>query len=178
MAKTYCVNCGEAVEGAFCGTCGTVVEGAAQTSAPQQTFSAPTFSAPPASTVSGQVSFGQAITLYFKNYANFNGRSTPSAFWYALMFNFIVGIVAGWVDSALQIGSSFGFIFPIPVFQGIVLLGLLVPGIALVVRRLHDTGRSGNYVFFALIPFVGPILLLVWVAAQSEPADNRFGPRP
>jgi uncharacterized membrane protein YhaH (DUF805 family) len=56
----------------------------------------------------------------------------------------------------------------------VVSLGLLVPSLALVWRRLHDTNRSGGYYFMGLIPFVGPIILIVFFASASDPGGARF----
>ncbi len=173
MATSFCVNCGGSVDGSFCSACGTAVARAATNSVSQQTYSAPTFSAQSASTGSGQVGFGEAITLYFKNYANFEGRSSQSAYWFVYLFNFIVSMAALLIDNTI-VHSVIG---PNAVLQTIVALAFLVPGLAIGVRRLHDTGRSGHSLWFALIPFVGAILLIVWLASKSEPADNRFGPR-
>ena len=73
-----------------------------------------------------RVSFGEAIKLFFVNYVNFDGRSTQSEYWWVVLFNFLVGLGVGWI----------------PVLGWLVSLGLLIPGLSLSVRRLHDTGKS------------------------------------
>lgn len=57
-------------------------------------------------------------------------------------------------------------------------MGVLVPNLALIVRRLHDIGKSGNNILFGLIPIAGPIILLVFMCTDSEPGINRWGPNP
>jgi len=176
MAKVYCANCGEAVEGAFCGTCGTAVSATVETSTPQQTYAPPGVSVPSSNAGSGRVSFGQAIALLFKNYVNFNGRASQSEYWFGYLFFVLAVIAFGWVDGFISLPA----VSPLAAMFGartIPFLALLLPLLSLGVRRLHDTGRSGHYLWFGLIPFVGGILLLVWLAGLGEPNDNRFGPR-
>ena len=55
-------------------------------------------------------------------------------------------------------------------------LALVVPTVARIVRRLHDTNRSSSYLFFALIPLFGNVLLITWLCSKGEPVENRFGP--
>lgn len=107
------------------------------------------------------VGFGEAIKLYFSNYANFSGRTRRSAYFKAIIFiNIITSALSG-----------------VPELAAIWSLVTLLPGIAMVVRRLHDTGRSGWYYLFLLIPLVGPILILVWICSDST-EDNQWGPNP
>ena len=177
MAKTYCVNCGEAVEGSFCGTCGTAVSSTVETSTPQQTYAPPVVSVKARNADSGRVSFGQAVALLFKNYVNFKGRASQSEYWFSYLFFVLAVIAFGWVDGFISLPA----VSPLASMFGartIPFLALLLPLFALGARRLHDTGRSGHYLWFGLIPIVGGILLLAWMAGPSEPADNRFGPRP
>lgn len=108
------------------------------------------------------VSFGEAIKLYFNNYANFKGRSRRSEYWWAILF---VNIVTLAISNLL------------PELAGIWSLVTLVPGVAIVVRRLHDTGRSGWYYFVLLIPLAGPILMIVWLCSDST-EDNQWGVNP
>lgn len=105
------------------------------------------------------VSFGEAIRLFFVNYANFDGRSTRSEYWWAFLFNFLVGLGVGWI----------------PVLGQLVSLGLLIPGISLAVRRLHDTGKSWVYILMGLIPLAGFIILIVQYCQESD-GDNQWGP--
>jgi uncharacterized membrane protein YhaH (DUF805 family) len=179
MAKTYCINCGEAVEGAFCATCGTAVAASAATAdapAAEPTYSAPTSQAPTdgpqRSLQTGRLGYRGAVKSYFANYVNFEGRATQSAYWFAALFVLILGLVANLIaggDSAPFSASP---------LASLVSLATFLPSLSVGIRRLHDTGRSGHYLWFAFIPIVGLILLIVWLASSSEPADNKYGPRP
>ena len=119
--------------------------------------------------------FKEAILTVFNNYANFSGRSRRSEYWYFALFT---GVVSGALSSIRQafgdgaIGTFFGLV------AGLFSLVVLVPGLAVAWRRLHDTGRSGGYWFFVLIPIVGWIIVLVWLAQDSQPGVNQYGPNP
>jgi uncharacterized membrane protein YhaH (DUF805 family) len=179
MANLYCVNCGGAVDGvAFCAVCGTAVAGAAPAGAPAQPSSAP-YSAPTSNAASsgktlqtGQLSFVDAIRSFFANYVNFEGRATQSAYWYAALFLFLLGTAAS------ILGRGMGDQFGSNPLSSLISLATLLPNISVGIRRLHDTGRSGAYLFWALLPIVGWILLIVWLAAGSHAQDNKYGPRP
>lgn len=62
--------------------------------------------------------------------------------------------------------------------QGLYSLAVLVPGMAVAWRRMHDVGRSGAYVFLSLIPVIGTILVIVWMCGDSQPGSNAYGPNP
>jgi uncharacterized membrane protein YhaH (DUF805 family) len=112
------------------------------------------------------MSFGEAIQSGFQNYVNFNGRSSRSAFWYWVLFAIIVGIVTGVIDYALGIS----------LINPLAQLALLLPGIAISARRLHDIDRSGWWLLLAFIPLIGAIILIVWYCLAGTPGPNRFGP--
>jgi uncharacterized membrane protein YhaH (DUF805 family) len=111
------------------------------------------------------MSFGEAIQSGFQNYVNFNGRSSRSAFWYWVLFAIIVGIVTAGIDYALGIS----------LINPLAQLALLLPGIAISVRRLHDIDRSGWWLLLAFIPLIGAIILIVWYCLAGTPGNNRFG---
>ena len=111
--------------------------------------------------------FADAIKSGFSNYVNFNGRSLRSAYWYWALFSVIATIILAIIDAKV-IGAS--------VTQGLFGLATLLPGIAVSVRRLHDTDRSGWWLLIGLIPLIGPILLIVWMAGEGTAGANRFGP--
>ena len=114
------------------------------------------------------MSFGEAVRSGFENYANFSGRSSRSAYWYWFLFAILVSIVANIVDAA--IGA--------PILTIITGLGLLLPGLAVAIRRLHDTGRSGWWILIGLIPIVGFIVLIVFYVQESDQGPNEYGPPP
>jgi len=102
-----------------------------------------------------------------KKYADFNGRARRKEFWMFFLFNLIVAIVLGVIDSMIGI----------PVLGLIYSLGVLLPSLAVGARRLHDTGKSGWWLLLGLIPLVGLILIIFWVM-DSNPGDNQYGPNP
>jgi uncharacterized membrane protein YhaH (DUF805 family) len=114
------------------------------------------------------MSFSAAIKSCFANYVTFSGRARRSEYWWFVLFNLLLSIVAWVLDAA--VGT--------PIFAALVTAGLLLPGLAVTVRRLHDRGRSGFWVFIALVPFVGAVVLLVFVCQDSTPGDNAYGPSP
>ena len=128
------------------------------------------------------MSFTEAISSVFHNYAKFDGRARRSEYWYWTLFVMIInavlyGLTAVTTANSSSGGSSSGFSF-VSVISMIWSLAILVPGLAVCWRRLHDIGKSGAYYFIILIPLVGPILMLVWFATDSEPGPNQYGPNP
>lgn len=122
----------------------------------------------------GNVSFTEAISLYFKNYATFSGRASKSEYWFAYLFTFIINTLIGFLGGFFSaIEPDFVIIFNI--ISGLFSLATLIPTLAVTVRRLHDTGKSGGYYFIMLIPIVGIILLLIQLTKNSE-WDNQWGP--
>jgi uncharacterized membrane protein YhaH (DUF805 family) len=114
------------------------------------------------------VSFADAVRDGFSKYVTFSGRSSRSAYWWWALFGLLAVVAAYIVDAIL---GTF------PLFYAILALGLLLPNLAVTVRRLHDTGRSGWWILIALIPFVGGIVLLVFTLLASE-GPNQWGSAP
>jgi len=102
------------------------------------------------------MNFGQAISTCFSKYVTFTGRASRSEFWWFFLFQIIVLIVTGMISSILY---------------GIAALAMLLPGIAVGVRRLHDIGKTGWLMLIGLIPVVG-LLLLYWFVQPSEGANE------
>ena len=115
------------------------------------------------------MTFSEAVKSGFDNYANFRGRASRPAFWWWFLFGVLVGIGANILDAIF--GSY-------PVFSGIAGLALLLPDLAIGVRRLHDTGRTGWWLLIALIPIIGFIVLLVFYLEQGDAGENEYGPPP
>lgn len=101
----------------------------------------------------GKVSFVEAIQLFFKNYTNFDGRASRSEYWWIVLLNILVGAVVGAIS---------------PTLAGLWGLVILIPSLALCVRRLHDVGKSGWFLLIGLIPLVGGIILLVQMLRDSQ----------
>jgi uncharacterized membrane protein YhaH (DUF805 family) len=110
--------------------------------------------------------FGQAISSGFSNYVNFSDRACRSEYWFWFLFVIIGNIVTMAIDYALGI----------QVISALFSLAVLLPGIAIAVRRLHDLDRSGWWILLALIPLVGAIILLIWFCSKGTEGPNRFGP--
>jgi len=104
-----------------------------------------------------------------KQYADFNGRARRTEFWMFVLFNFIITMILTFIDSL--IGTDF-------ILSGLYGLFILIPGLAVAVRRLHDIGKSGWWIFIQLIPLIGSIWLIVLWAQDSEPVTNEYGPNP
>lgn len=115
-----------------------------------------------------RVSFPTAVRLFFKNYAVFNGRASRSEFWWVVLLNILVGAVLGGINGGMG-GSTTNPSTLYSVLSLVWELATLVPRIALGVRRLHDTNRSGFNLFWALLPVVGWIVLLVFYCQSSHP---------
>lgn len=104
--------------------------------------------------------------VVFERYAVFEGRAGRAEYWWFFLANFLIGLViqilAG-VSDALVILSL------------IYSLALLIPGLAVAVRRLHDTNKSGWWILIALVPLVGIIVLIVFLATDGDPGANQYG---
>ena len=122
------------------------------------------------------MSFGQAISSVFKNYANFNGRARRSEFWFFALFNLIIYLAASVINYLIAGGSDTTSI--IGIIYLLYSLATILPSLAVSWRRLHDIGKSGAYILFILIPLVGWIFLLAWFVKDSDMGENRFGPNP
>ncbi|OWP61355.1 hypothetical protein CDA63_19855 [Hymenobacter amundsenii] len=111
-----------------------------------------------------------------RNYAVFSGRARRKEYWMFLLFQLIFGIVAMVADGLLgttwEAGGGGGMIYTV------YSLALIVPGLAVSVRRLHDVGKSGWFSFIALIPLVGIIWLLILYCKEGTPGENKYGPNP
>jgi uncharacterized membrane protein YhaH (DUF805 family) len=122
------------------------------------------------------------MIMPIKRYADFEGRSRRKEYWMFVLFQFLllvpVGIILS-LFSATEAGgeSTLGGIFLIVV--GLIYLGVfLIPGIAVQVRRFHDQDKSGWFILLGFIPYVGSIVLLVFMCLEGTKGSNRFGPDP
>jgi len=110
-----------------------------------------------------------------KKYAVFSGRSRRKEYWYFVLFNIIVSIVLGWIDALLGTRGSYA---GAGLLSGIYGLAVIIPSLAVTVRRLHDIDRSGWWILIGLVPLIGVIVLLVFALLDGTPGDNRYGPNP
>lgn len=103
-----------------------------------------------------------------KRYADFSGRAHRTEFWMFTLVNLVIILILSLLDSFIGVG----------LLGGIYSLAVLIPSLAVSVRRLHDTDRSGWWLLIGFIPVIGFIVLLVFVVQDSDVGDNRFGPNP
>lgn len=114
------------------------------------------------------MTFTEAVRSVFQNYANFNGRAMRSEFWYWQLFTVLVNIVIG----IFQAGTD------APTLGFAVGLVLLIPGLTVSVRRLHDTNRSGWHLLAFLIPVLGFLYLLYLFVRPGDISSNNYGAPP
>lgn len=107
-----------------------------------------------------------------KKYAVFAGRARRKEYWMFFLFNLLVPLAIGFVCGLVGLVEAAGAIGSLYTFA------LLLPGIAVTVRRLHDTGRSGWWMWIVLIPFVGAIVMFVFLCCDSQPGANAYGANP
>ena len=148
----YCKNCGKQLpDGAqYCDGCG-----ARQVAGGYVTYTQNREPKP-------SVNFIDAVKLFFTKYADFNTRSRRSEYWWSVLFSAVAGSLA------TGILKDYAWIWSLVV---------LIPTIAISVRRLHDIGRPGTWYLLNLIPVVGSIILLVWYC-QDSTGDNQWGSNP
>jgi uncharacterized membrane protein YhaH (DUF805 family) len=109
-----------------------------------------------------------------KKYAVFAGRARRKEYWMFVLFNAIFSFALGFIEGIVGLFPEYDF----AVLSIIYGLAVLVPGLAVSIRRLHDTGRTGWWLFIVMIPFVGGIILIAFTAQDSQPGDNEYGPNP
>ena len=103
----------------------------------------------------------------FKKYADFTGRARRKEYWMFILFYMILYVVLSVIDSVI------GTVFLSVLFS----LALIIPSISIAARRLHDTGRSGWWQLISLIPLLGVIVLIVFLAQDSHD-ENKYGASP
>jgi len=110
-----------------------------------------------------------------KQYAVFSGRARRKEYWYFVLFNIIASFILGFIDGMT---GTFNVEIGLGLLGSIYTLAVIVPSIAVSVRRLHDTGRSGWWFLIILIPIIGPLTLLVFFIFDSQPEENEYGINP
>ncbi len=124
------------------------------------------------------MSFTEAIRTVWSKYTTLSGRAARPEYWWWVLFVVLLNIVTGLVDGAI-IAPALGFErFAQEAWQPLSLiasLAVLIPGICVGVRRLHDIDRSGWWLLIILIPFIGVLVLLYWMTRPGTDGANRFG---
>ena len=105
-------------------------------------------------------------------YAQFKGRANRAEFWQYVLVYFVISVAFSILMSLFAGVNALRMIFMI--LYVIVMLALLVPSLAVSVRRMHDIGKSGGWIFINLIPFIGSIWFLILAIKESEPGANQF----
>jgi len=166
MTTNFCPQCGTQLKAGakFCGACGQAVDPAVAT------YASNTSNTPPVEDLSLFEFFAKCI----KNYANFRGRARRKEYWGFVLFNmifmFVIQIFAGILVVAVE--ST----FPTILYQ-IYILFVALPNFAVMVRRFHDTGRSGWNWLWALT-IIGIIVIFVWLCTKGNSGSNKYGPDP
>ena len=120
---------------------------------------------------------GNYKNVLANKYALFKGRANRSEFWLFALVNAAISIVYQILVSVLA-GSTAATLI-VSIIFGVFALAILVPGLALSVRRMHDIGKGGGWIFITFVPIIGSIWFLVLCIKEGEPAANRFGePQP
>ena len=120
---------------------------------------------------------GNYKNVLINKYALFKGRANRSEFWLFALVNVAISIVYRILVSVLA-GSTAATLI-VSIIFGVIALAILVPGLALSVRRMHDIGKGGGWIFISFVPIIGSIWFLVLCIKEGDPAANRFGePQP
>lgn len=154
------------------------------TYAPQQQYTAQPAGPVPLSAPLYGASLPEAVSRFFKKYATFSGRASRSEYWWWALVSFLVSVVLNIImlvggAAGAKVGAS-GASVPGPGYTiGLILaviwfVAVIVPSLAVTVRRLHDANFSGWMYLLVLIPIVGAIILIVFTATDSKPAGQRF----
>ena len=108
-----------------------------------------------------------------KKYAVFSGRAQRMEYWMFVLFYVIFAIALGIVESIIGLGGEGGGLL-----SGLFVLGMLIPSLAVTVRRLHDTDHSAWWLLIGLVPLIGSIILFIFMVQDSQEGENRYGPNP
>lgn len=111
------------------------------------------------------VNYWKVVVL--ERYAKFDGRARRAEFWWFALANFIIGVVLSILGNASGLFSVIYWLYS---------LAVLIPGIAVGVRRLHDIDKSGWFLLLAFIPIIGAIILIIWAATDGTRGPNKYGP--
>ena len=104
-----------------------------------------------------------------RKYTVFTGRSRRREYWMFVLVNALISLALSGIGRLVPAVAWVGYLYS---------LAVLIPSIAVGVRRLHDTGRTGWWLLITLVPVVGFIVLIVFTVQDSQPGDNKYGPNP
>lgn len=115
-----------------------------------------------------------SVKHYFdalKKYAVFQGRASRQEFWYFTLFNILLTFIFGFID---QLTGNFVYAAGYGPLSAVYTLAVIIPGVAVSIRRLHDTGRSGWWFMITIIPGLGLLIFLYFALLDSEPEANQY----
>ncbi|MBO5572967.1 MAG: DUF805 domain-containing protein [Clostridium sp.] len=116
--------------------------------------------------------------MFFQNFTKFDGRSRRKEYWYPVLFQLLVNMVIGIFAIVIGFVSQDAGAMLSRVLTGLVSLALLIPSIAVSIRRMHDIGKSGWWLLIVLVPCVGGFIYLYFCCQDSQPGANQYGPNP
>ena len=111
------------------------------------------------------------------NYANFNGRARRKEYWMFTLFFLLFALIGGFIIGILSAVSETASLIAL-ILVAVWYLAHLVPSLAVTVRRLHDTGKSGWLYLIALIPYIGSFVIFIFTVLDGDRGDNAYGPDP
>lgn len=115
-----------------------------------------------------------AFSNTMRQYAVFSGRTGRKEYWMFVLANIVISFVLSLIDNLLNLKIGSGET-AVGILTVIYELAILIPGLALSVRRMHDVGKSGLFLFWSLVPCVGEIIVLIQVLKKGEPVANQYG---
>jgi uncharacterized membrane protein YhaH (DUF805 family) len=131
------------------------------------------------------IGFVDAVKRGFRKYATFKGRASRSEYWWWTLFTFVVYLVLGLLTFAVGMGTSRdggrtpgALAIPLIILFTVFFLGILLPTLAVTVRRLHDAGYSGLLALLLLLPYLGSLIILIFALLPSSPAGAKYDPTP
>ena len=131
------------------------------------------------------ISFGGAVARGFKKYATFTGRASRSEYWWWALFTFVTYLVLSLaaygvgIETSRDGGRTPGLLaLPLIILFAVFFLGIIVPTLALTVRRLHDAGYSGLFALLLLVPYLGSLIIMIFALLPSSPAGAKYDPIP
>lgn len=120
------------------------------------------------------------MLMPFKRYADFNGRSRRMEYWmfslFILIVVFVLALITGLLGAFSGGGDTIGAIFLVP--AGLFVLATIIPSIAVTVRRFHDQDKSGWFYLLSFIPYLGGIIVFVFMCLEGTSGPNQYGPDP
>lgn len=131
------------------------------------------------------IGFIDAVKRGFKKYATFTGRASRSEYWWWTLFTFVIYLVLGLVTFAVGMATSRDggrtpglLAMPLLILFTVFFLGILLPTLAVTVRRLHDGGYSGLVALLFLLPYLGGLIIMIFALLPSSPAGAKYDPIP